>query len=350
MSIAQRGTPTSAMSTTLPITTLTLPAGIQDNDGVLAIAGVGDVADVVSTPAGWAQADHTIKGSGFGLGAYVLRKVAVAADGGASMPLGTSDLVKGTAIALAFSGTDHSNPIHKIQSLPETASQAMHATPTITTDVDGCWILLVCVHKDSSSTAAGTTPSGYTPVKVVPRVSATGVISMSVYAKGPVNAGTYGGESVGFDAASASAITYAIALAPVPTTQTLRPASDVTKTNVTGVSDNSTLSNNIDETSLNTGDYVEFIQGATYEAKLSTGSSPGVTAGWQAAYVLGLGDGATSSTWDVYLMEGTNQRAHWTDTVTADNTAITHTLTSGQAAAITGFTDLRLRFVLTAVS
>ena len=350
MPIAQRGTPTSATTNTLPITGLTLPAGIQNGDGLLALAGVGDTVDVVSTPAGWTQADHTIKGTGAGLGAYVLRRVGVSADAGAALSLGTSDAVKGTAIAVAYSGTDHTNPVHKIASLPETTSQTMHATPTITTDVDGCWVLLVCIHKDSSSTTVGTLPSGYALVKSAVRTSASGVVSMSVYAKGPLSAGTYGGESIGFDAASASAITYTIALLPVATTQTLRPASDITKTNVTGVSNNTSLYTDIDESTLDTGDYVEFVQGGVYETKLAAGSDPGTTAGFQASYTLGLGDGATTSTWDVYLMMGATQVAHWTDTVTADGTAVSHTLTSGQAAAITGYDDLRLRYVLTAVS
>lgn len=350
MTIAQRGTPTSAQTTTLPITGFSLPSGIQINDGLLVIAGIGDTVDVVSTPAGWTQADHTVKGTGADTGAYVLRKVGATADSGATLSLGSSDAVKGTAIGLAYSGTDHSNPIHKIQSATEASNVAMHTAPTVTTDVDGCWIFLVVIHKDSSVTALGTTPSGYSLVKSAIRTTGSGVCSMAVYAKGPVVAGTYGGESLGFDAASVHAIMYTIALLPTATTQTIRPASDITKTNVTGVSDNSTLYTNVDESSLNTADYVEFIQGAVYETKLSAGSDPGVTTGFQANYVLGLGDGATSSTWDVYLMEGATQRMHWTDTVTSDSTAISHTLTSGQAAAITTYNDLRLRFVLTAVS
>jgi len=349
MAIAQRGTPTTVQGTTLPFS-LTLPSGIQTNDGLLILTGVGDTADVVPAPSGWTLADHTIRGTGLNVGGYVFRKAGATSDSGASVTLGNSDAVKGTALGLAYSGTDPSNAIHKIASLAETVSEATHPTPTVTTTVDGCTILIAVVHKDNSSVAIGTTPSGYTLVTSSVRVSGNGVCSMAVYSKGPVSPGTYGGESIGFDAATANAVTYTIALAPVTTTQTLRPASDITKTNVTGVSDNTTLSNNIDESSLNTADYVEFIQGATYETKLAAGTDPGTTAGFQAQYVLGLGDGATTSTWDVYLMMGATQIAHWTDTVTADNTAVSHTLTSGEAGDITAFNDLRLRFVLTAVS
>jgi hypothetical protein len=349
MAIAQRGTPTAVQGTTLPFS-LTLPSGIQDNDGELVLVGVGDTADVVPTPSGWTLANHTTRGTGANVGGYVFRKVGVEADSGAALSLGTSDAVKGTAIGLAFSGTDTSNPVHQIQALAETASQTTHTTPTVTTTVDGCWILLAVVHKDNSSTAIGSTPSGYTLVASSVRTSGNGVCSMAVYAKGPVSPGTYGGESIGFDAATANAVTFTIALAPTSTTQTLRPASDVTTTNVTGVPDTTTLAHNIDETTLNTSDYVEFIQGATYETKLSAGSDPGTTAGFQATYVLGLGDGATSATWDVYLMMGTTQIAHWTDEVTEDSTAVSHTLTSDEAGDIDDFTDLRLRFVLTAVS
>jgi hypothetical protein len=349
VTIAQRGTATSAQGSTLPFS-LTLPSGIQNSDGLLIFAGVGDTADVVPAPSGWTLADHSVKGTGLDTGAYVFRKTGVTADSGASASLGTSDAVKGTAIGLAYSGTDPANQIHALNKAIESASASTHVSPTVTTTVDGCFILLATVHKDSSVTALAATPAGYTLVGSSIRTAGSGVCSMAVYAKGPVSAGTYGGESIGFDAPSSHAVTYTVALAPVSTTQTLRPASDITKTNVTGVTDNTTLSNNIDETTLNTADYVEFIQGATYETKLSSGSNPGTTAGFQANYVLGLGDGATASTWDVYLMMGATQIAHWTDTVSADNTAVSHTLTSGQAGAITGFTDLRLRFVLTAVS
>lgn len=352
MTIAQRGTATSASSTTLPITTFTLPAGIQDGDALLVLTGVGDTADVVPTPAGWTQANHQVEGTGLSLGAYILRKQGVTADDGATLQLGSSDAVKGSAIGLAYSGVDPTTPIHQLASLVETTSRSLHPTPTVTTTVDGCEILLVVLHKDSSSTALGATPAGYTLVGSEVRISGGGVVSMAVYSKGPVNAGTYGGESIGFDSPIAHAITYTIALLPASTIQTLRPASDITKTNVTGVSDNTTLSNNIDESVLNTGDYVEFIQGATYETKLSAGSDPGTTAGFQANYVLGLGDSAVAATWDVYLMQAATQIAHWTDAIDTDATTISHTLTSGEAAAIDvgALDDLRLRFVLTAVS
>jgi hypothetical protein len=51
-------------------------------------------------------------------------------------------------------------------------------------------------------------------------------------------------------------------------------------------------------------------------------------------------------------MQGTTQITHWTDTITTDNTSVSHTLTTGEAGAINtaALNDLRLRFVLTAVS
>lgn len=128
---------------------------------------------------------------------------------------------------------------------------------------------------------------------------------------------------------------------PGATVKILRPASDISAgawTPSTGVS----LFGTINETPFNDATYNTTPSASTFEVKLSAGTSPGVTTGHIARY---RAQGTGSLT--VRLMQGTTVIATNTPSITAAYQTFTFTLSGAEAAAITDYTDLRLRFTST---
>ena len=128
---------------------------------------------------------------------------------------------------------------------------------------------------------------------------------------------------------------------PSATVQILRPASDISEgawTPSTGVS----LFATINETPFNDATYNTTPSASTFEVKLGAGSAPGVTTGHIARYrAQGTG------TLTVRLVQGTTVIATNTPSITAAYQTFTFTLSGAEAAAITDYTDLRLRFTST---
>lgn len=331
---------------------LTVPSGVQAGDLLLVTWHVASDQAPIDLPSGWAYVPETTPGThtvGSSRTAAIY-KVATSGDAGSSVSLAVTAgaPVKQSAALTAWSGTDQTTPIHTVNFAGASGlSGTTHPAPTVTTTIPDCVIVVSAHFKDSSVTAI-TQPSGYTSRGSV-TMTGSGRSSSAQASKDAAAAGSYGGESWTTDATPSSRGMWTIALAPVATTQTVRPVSDVTVTNVTDqAGGTANIYQAIDETTLSLADYAKFVQGAVYEAKLAAASTPPsgpVTVG----IVLGLGDGATTSTWDVYLYQGATQIAHWTDNVTSDNTAVTHTLSGTEFSSITDWTDLRIRWVLTTV-
>jgi hypothetical protein len=159
------------------------------------------------------------------------------------------------------------------------------------------------------------------------------------------------------DAIPGTVGTWTVLLAPVSSTQTIRPMGDVgTPTGVTGVSNNTAgqLYQNVDDSTLNTADWDEFIVTGDITHSLTSLSSPGVNTGFSYVSVFGLGAGVTSASYTVTLKQSTTTIESWSVTVTSDGQVDTHALnptnianivyTSGAAA------NLRIEYVLTAAS
>ncbi|OLT12993.1 hypothetical protein BJF79_03580 [Actinomadura sp. CNU-125] len=280
-------------------------------------------------------------------------KIADGADANTVLDLGTTDEteVKETCRFNAWSGVDEAAPFDgdSVFASSTTVSGTTHPSPSIVTTADGAVVVTTASFKDSSVSAI-TAPTGWTD-----RGSSTstggGRSSTAHASKAAATGGSYGGESWTTDAIPSSRAMFTFALKPQVATQTARPVNDVTATNTTdenlGTVD---LYTTIDESILNTADYVRAIEGGVYEALLATMTAPPSESGFQVKYVVGLGDGAASATVDTYLMQGATQIAHWTDEITADNTTVSHTLTGVEFDAITTWSDLRIRWVATDLS
>lgn len=128
--------------------------------------------------------------------------------------------------------------------------------------------------------------------------------------------------------------------------QKARPGSDIS----TGgwlPSSGSDLYAMLDETSYNDSDYIYSPNNPTTETaevKFTSVTDPGVHTGHILRFRLAAV--GLDTVFDVYLMQGATQIATWQKTVTASNTvSYEETLTSGEAASITDYTDLRIKVV-----
>ena len=344
--------------------TITIPATVVQGQDLMLLA-VSSSQNGLSVPSGWALVDSTNPTtSGSGETHAIYRKIAAGASGSTSSDANTTVTVTPTggtgskmAVALiVWRGLDTSNPIHVEANTvySPSAGTTTFTGPSVTTTQDGCDIVSILMDKNSAPPLGATVPTGYTSRTSATFSSGSGVSDIVIASKAGGSAGNYGADTWNTTITPAAVTVFTVALTPVSTTQVVRPTSDVTKTNVTGVSDNTNLYANIDENVLDLTDWVEMLATGVLTVGLGSVSDPGVDTGWSASYVLGLGAGAASAGWTISLLQGTTVIESWTDTATADNQAKTHNLSSTNIATITwtsgAATDLRLKFVQDSVS
>jgi hypothetical protein len=341
---------------------VTIPATVQGGD--LMVLTYHTASDISPTdlPAGWTYVPETpdpgavhVVGTSrmaalYRIAAGTIGVTSPDAETVVSLAVTAGAPVKQSCQLTAWSGCDQSAPIHKVTfSGVSGGLGTSHAVPAVTTTMDECTIIAWYGSKDSSVSAI-TVPSGYTSRGTVTQASG-GRSNSAQASKEAALAGAYGGESWTTDAAPSSRGLWTIALAPPITTQTMRPAADETATNVADQAGSTTgLYAAVDESTLSTADYVTAVQAGIYEALLSTAAAPPAGSPLDVTYVLGLATPAVAATWDVYLLEGATELAHWTDEIDEDGTEVTHTLDAEDADAITDWADVRIRWVLTSVS
>jgi hypothetical protein len=340
---------------------ITIPSVVQGGDLMLAM--VSSAQATITFPAGWTVL-RTINppSGGSGMTVTVAYRKAAGTVGSPSSDNGSAVTATpgttGSKTSMTFAawrGIDATSPIMDFDTIETDSGTGLtsFATPTVTTSTDNAIIITGYTDKNSVVLTIGS-PTGYTTRASEVPASGTGKCDSVMASKQAGAAGAYGGEAFTTTASPAQIVTWTIALAPLSTTTILKPISDITATNVTGVTDNTNKYANVDETTTSTGDYVEAIVTGVYRAGLTTVTDPGTTAGWTVEFALGLGSGASSTTWTAKLIQNTTTRETWTETVTADPTEIVHALNPTNVAAITYASgvanDLRLELTLTAAS
>lgn len=346
MAIAYRGS-TEAHVTSGSLT-ITIPAAVQAGDVLLLFGGMNDggtTANDWSTPAGWTLLDSGHVGTN--LFAALWTKVAQAGDSGTAVTLATSNAGKACAMIAAYSGTDPVSPIDIAAGVSETVSTASHATPAVATSFDNAHIVIAAVQSDSATQSWGTA-TGYTKRQdSVDNSSLSGHVTGTVQGKPAPTIGTYGGEALVAAAASNKAMMWTIALAPVSTTQVSRPASDIASSGAVGVPTPGAgsglyarLAADVDSS------YVQLSQGGSVQVGMGAFIDPLSSSGHVVEYRSEYAGGATGGTVTVTLKQGATTIVAWTDTLTDAVAGITHTLTGGQADAITNYGDLSLTFAV----
>lgn len=121
--------------------------------------------------------------------------------------------------------------------------------------------------------------------------------------------------------------------------QLLRPTSDIAAGAWTP-STGSTLYETLDETPYSDTDYILTASASTAEVKFGTGETP--EAGDFIVRYRAKNNGSGALT--VYLYQGATLKATHNPTLTSSYQTFTWTLSGGEAASITDFTDLRIKF------
>jgi hypothetical protein len=340
---------------------VTLPAGIQGGDLILFLKSTRD--STLTPPGGYSTADARTIGADLYGGVYY--KIAAGTVGSPSAD--ASSVVTWTVAVtgsghrnglacIIIRGVDPAAPINDIQFTPYTSGGVSFPGPSATSTVDDVLVVSGFVDKNSFAPLTITAPSGYTKRSEALFSTGSGVPDASIAAKNATAAGNYGADTWTTGAIPGSVGVWTVLIAPVPTIQTAHPTSDVTVTNVTGVTNNTAgqTYQNEDEGALNTGDYNEFIATGVSILGYGSVSDPGVDTGFTITTVFRLGSGATSASFAMVLKQGSTTIESWTVTVTADGQVDTHTITTPHAATIdystNPATNLRVSRTLTSVS
>jgi hypothetical protein len=196
--------------------TVTLPATIQANDGLVAVYTVASTSATVSTPAGWTLEAGPID-KGTVLRCYVFKKYASAGDAGASFTVTKSvaDASKRQLTVAAYSGVDLTDFIQDFASRVETTAGTSHLIPDVTASGSGNWRAAFVVDRGSPGSTDFTPPASLPSERSQFLGSGSGTCSTDwVDSGGTVSAGTFTGDSFTGTLSTANAITLAFILKP----------------------------------------------------------------------------------------------------------------------------------------
>jgi hypothetical protein len=342
--------------------TLTIPADVQVGDGLLMCVGVAAAAPsfTVSNPR-WQMLPTGISVVST-LASALWRMPVKAGDAGSTVTVSipTPSGIKIRGFILPYSLTDPVDPIAMVK-VATASGAASRSTPLITppTAIAGTWGLQIDVAKNSGSETDYTAvPSGTVRCKSLGTLGGH-VNVCAVDSNTPITANgsaTYGG-GVFSENTSGPAISYTLALLPKGATMASKPYVDATVSGWTGTPAPATgvpLAADVGDLLRDDASYLESSVDPSSEVlvlKLQPMPDPQVSTGHIFEYEVGTAGGATSSTVLVELIQFTADTviASWTETNLPDGvTARSRTLTSGQADAITDYTDLALRITATA--
>lgn len=352
MTIAQRGFASGSGSNDAAAT---IPSGTQTGDGMVIFA-FANIDCNFTTPSGWQIADAKKVSEAGGVNSIVYKRIAGASDANVSTNVHNDGAagVKAVTLLGVYSGTDAVDPINVIQSSLSIGGVTSMNTPSANTTEDNCFVLEAYCGKSSSTTVISGKPAGST-TRLTFIGTGGGHADACLVDRGPVSTGAYGGGTFTTDATISSGVTYTVGLAPKSTTQNLRPTSDIATDGYTAVPSVGTgvaMSARIGESVRDDATYLTTPSNpsaAVFESRLTAGLDPLSSADHKVSVVLSTGGGAASSSCTVALVQDTTVIADETFTsIPATPTVYEFTLTTGEADAITDYSDLRLRFTWTA--
>lgn len=322
--------------------TLAKPAGVVEGDVLVAVMLNLDASRTLNTYTGWTIERESSQGSPTGTKMWVLSKKAGASEP-ASYSFVFSGSFDGAANIIAFKDAD---AVHVDDAAPvsavDSSSPYPASSPTITTTLNDC--LLVSVQglrvTSTGGTPTYTQPDGYT-TRLFAGVSYENRF-LAVADKTLATAGASGAAAGEFQVTGTpgDGRTHAVhlAISPAVSSYVARPESDVSA-GTFSASSGSDLYAMIDEEVADDGDYVTATSAGTCEVALSTVNTP--PAGWITTIRYRILGDCT-----VKLMQDSTEIASWAHSP-GPGTATTYaqTLSSGEQATISDWSDLRLRFI-----
>lgn len=343
-SIAYRDSALTSYSTAGATKSITIPGTIVVGDLMLLAFAAGSGGGG-TTPAGWTALPSSAVTNG-SLLTNVWYRVAQSGDAGSTVTVAQTTGTRAIIGVVAYSGVDTSAPLGTPTVFSETVSGNSHTAGSVTLSVP-TWIVRFAFTKDGASGAstAFTPPAGFTVRQQQPGNVFSGTFQNGMAfadSAADLSAGAQAG-TWSTDSATANFVAIGVALLPTTSTVTVRPVADITTTGTTLVGGSSAWSVLADN---DPATYVEVPAGTfTVETKLGpiTAAPAQVTVKYYAA------GSPTSMSVQTSLYQGTTLIANLgtESTVVTTETTKTYSLTSGQQAAITNLSDLRVRQVVT---
>lgn len=327
--------------------TVTIPGTVQAGDTLIIVGGLNDGGNAEldwATPSGWTRLDGRRVSTNLFAAAYT--RVAQAGDAGSSVTFISATTGKSCAIIAAYSGTDPVTQINVAAGQSETVTTTSHATPAVATSLDNTQVVIACVASNSVAESWATT-SGYTKRQDSLGFNAapSGQVIATLQDKAAAALGTWGGESLTHTSATGKAATFTIAVAPASSTQISRPTSDVASSGATGIPTPGAGSGLYANLAANDDDHlVRLANAGNVQVGVSALVDPQSSSGHVVRYRARLSGGASAGDVTVTLKEGSTTIASWTDTLTGTFATYSHTLTSGQADAISDYGSLNVTF------
>lgn len=326
---------------------VTIPASVQVGDVMFLFGGANGATINFTTPSGWTLLEPAKTTTAAKYACWW--RVAQAGDPGSSFQLATDGGagLKTVAQLAVWSGTDATSPVMAFASVAETTSQTSHAASAVTTTAANAHVISAVMGRDTGGTS-WTPPSGFTS-RDSGFQGGSAQMSAAVADRAAATTGSYGSGNWVEDVSSANTCIYTLALAPLTTTTTVKPVSDVTTagwstTPAQGAGDSyaSRLADGSDSTYASSPSNPS---ASVLEVKLAVPPGP-LTQITHRGYAAG---GGVSQSVKTELFMGSTLIASFgpeTAIVTAPTT-YTYALSAGQQAAQTSLTDLRVRITAT---
>ncbi|POH60676.1 PKD domain-containing protein [Arthrobacter glacialis] len=189
--------------------TLTIPASVQAGDVLVAAFSTNSGTVAVTGPAGW---DSFANAATTSMRGVFYSKVAVAADAGSVMTVGTAAYGRGTLVVSAYRNATVAAASFALQ--PETVSRAAHTTPTLAA-ATGSWGLSYWADK-TAATTSWVAPAGDSVRQTGAGTGAGHMSWLLTDSNAPLSGSTAGGLGATANSASSAAVMGTVVIARAP--------------------------------------------------------------------------------------------------------------------------------------
>lgn len=339
--IARRGSATAFWTLNTQTKNIVIPSGTQVGD--LLVLGISSgLAGIDSVPSGWTRPTGGQATATNVFGDFIQR-IAQAGDAGSTLTITAATPNKGAMSMAAYYNMNSSTPLTGFIVTPETAAVSSHAAGTVTVSQIGWLVRMLALRDTATATTAWSAPTGTTLLLNTAAGGSNNVRHLLADSNGDVAVNAYGGSWV-TDATSANAIDYGFAIVPISSAAIIRPLSDITNSGWTIVGGASAAAVTADD---DPSTYAESTAGAVNQVLEVLMNVFGVAPDSFTYKLYGTGS-PTAMSVKTELVQGSTVLAvlgTYTTVVTTE-TPVTYTLTTGQKAAMTALTDIRLRFTV----
>lgn len=192
---------------------VTIPAAVEDTDGMLLFVTTNKDLPPTAVPAGW-QLEGT-RLSNVDTETTLYSKRADADDAGTNVAVTFSEITKSSLTLLAYDGTA-ADPVAVFDSAAETTNRATHTTPGAAVATDGSYVVSYWADKAATDGTSWTLPAGQTQRSTVSGVGSGRISAVASDTNAPVGAGASPGRTATSGVSSAKATMWTVVLQADP--------------------------------------------------------------------------------------------------------------------------------------